>query len=993
MDGQKQNLEESIRSRAESYTPEWRFDMENPDIGSALAIAFEEMASGTVKRFSQIPLKNRIAFLNSLNVRLLPAVPSYGYVQFALINEEVDGSMVEAGTLASASDSSLPDGRILFETQEEVFASPARISDIYQASDRCDTIFQLYDRQEGEWEPVSLFLAEGNNLQAHEMYISHNDLLGIHSEADIEMKCFRQAGIPIGLDKREALADREKAVFEYYCGQGWIPFESQKITGEGLEFHKGKGQPEFLKREIEGNEGYWIRCRVLDFSALSQMHFGKLLLSSRNQEMVPDTVFGAMEERDRYRCLPFGDRPGLYEEVYFGSEEVLSKRGAQVTFSFHIQFEKVPLDEGGREAFQWEWIMKQSDFRQEKEYDITIESVIWEYYNGTGWTKLFPEERDNKSGRFFSGTGEAGGFYRTLKFTCPEDIEKTLVNAAETYYIRARIDKMNNLYKLTGNYIVPRLENISFRYSYQDVSKEPQKYIFYNNLEYRCLESRDLKNKSLFPPFYQTGMEEMGIYFGFEAPLAGSPVKILFCFAGERECRGQRFFWEYWDGRGWKNTNPIDGTDYFSRTGLVTFSGNMEMGKKRMFGRERYWLRIRADGWKQEFSIEQPLLQKICMNAVPVRSIYRREREYFQMEAYQEDNSFELLEGNIFDMQVYVDEEGYLSESEIQKLGQEDAVFSQMDADGEREGMWVKWKQVPDFSESGSSDRHYVLDEAEGILLFGDGKHGRIPYPSKLENIFAEYCSGGGEHTNLQAGKIDTLGVSAGYISEVSNPLPMMGGCDMETREEAVRRASAAIRHQGRAVSARDYEELAMCSSRDIQMVKCFAGYDDRALPLSGAVTLVVLQKQFRQGQVQFMALKRTLLEYMKNRIGTVLSDNRRFFIVQPDLIEIRLRIELSMEDFGRAFQVKNEVLQRLGQFLSPGSQKSETGWKIGQFPNVMQIKNALGSIHGIACIHNIMMGAYAVGSGEESEVDIEAVRSGRYVLPVNGEHEIIILT
>lgn len=215
----------------------------------------------------------------------------------------------------------------------------------------------------------------------------------------------------------------------------------------------------------------------------------------------------------------------------------------------------------------------------------------------------------------------------------------------------------------------------------------------------------------------------------------------------------------------------------------------------------------------------------------------------------------------------------------------------------------------------------------------------------------------------------------------------------METREEAVRRASAAIRHQGRAVSARDYEELAMCASRDIRMVKCFAGYDDRALPLSGAVTLVVLQKQFRQGQVQFMALKETLFEYMKNRIGTVLSDSRRFFIVQPDFIEIRLRIELSVEDFGRASQIKNEVLQRLEQFLSPGSQKSEAGWKIGQFPNVMQIKNALGSIHGITCIHNIMMSAYTAGAGEKSEVDIEAVRSGRYVLPVNGEHDIIILT
>lgn len=94
---------------------------------------------------------------------------------------------------------------------------------------------------------------------------------------------------------------------------------------------------------------------------------------------------------------------------------------------------------------------------------------------------------------------------------------------------------------------------------------------------------------------------------------------------------------------------------------------------------------------------------------------------------------------------------------------------------------------------------------------------------------------------------------------------------------------------EDRAVSARDYEDLAMCASRDIQMVKCFAGYDDKGRPLSGAVTLVVLQKQFRQGQMQFTSLKETLLQYMRSRISTVLLDNHKFFIVQPRFIEIKV--------------------------------------------------------------------------------------------------------
>ena len=48
-----QRIQKDIRKRAESYTPEWRFWPENPDIGSALAIVYAEMMAGTVRQFSR----------------------------------------------------------------------------------------------------------------------------------------------------------------------------------------------------------------------------------------------------------------------------------------------------------------------------------------------------------------------------------------------------------------------------------------------------------------------------------------------------------------------------------------------------------------------------------------------------------------------------------------------------------------------------------------------------------------------------------------------------------------------------------------------------------------------------------------------------------------------------------------------------------------------------------------------------------------------------
>ncbi|MBR1629174.1 MAG: hypothetical protein IJ679_07910, partial [Lachnospiraceae bacterium] len=52
---------------------------------------------------------NRIAFLNALGADLLPAVCAEGYVVFGLVNQEVEGVEVDAGTRVIAFDESRDD--------------------------------------------------------------------------------------------------------------------------------------------------------------------------------------------------------------------------------------------------------------------------------------------------------------------------------------------------------------------------------------------------------------------------------------------------------------------------------------------------------------------------------------------------------------------------------------------------------------------------------------------------------------------------------------------------------------------------------------------------------------------------------------------------------------------------------------------------------------------------------------------------------------------
>ena len=82
-------LEEKIAALAAAYTPEWRFDREHPDAGTALALLFAEQFSGTLERFDKISEKHRYAFFDMLGLTAQSARAAGGYVTFKLSSDEI----------------------------------------------------------------------------------------------------------------------------------------------------------------------------------------------------------------------------------------------------------------------------------------------------------------------------------------------------------------------------------------------------------------------------------------------------------------------------------------------------------------------------------------------------------------------------------------------------------------------------------------------------------------------------------------------------------------------------------------------------------------------------------------------------------------------------------------------------------------------------------------------------------------------------------------
>lgn len=85
----KQDIIDYIKRVSKTYTPEWNFDTNNPDVGSALALIYSNMYYETVKRFNKVAKKSMFDFFNSINIEMLSATSSEGYVSFQLSSENL----------------------------------------------------------------------------------------------------------------------------------------------------------------------------------------------------------------------------------------------------------------------------------------------------------------------------------------------------------------------------------------------------------------------------------------------------------------------------------------------------------------------------------------------------------------------------------------------------------------------------------------------------------------------------------------------------------------------------------------------------------------------------------------------------------------------------------------------------------------------------------------------------------------------------------------
>ncbi|MEV0908247.1 putative baseplate assembly protein [Streptomyces hokutonensis] len=281
------------------------------------------------------------------------------------------------------------------------------------------------------------------------------------------------------------------------------------------------------------------------------------------------------------------------------------------------------------------------------------------------------------------------------------------------------------------------------------------------------------------------------------------------------------------------------------------------------------------------------------------------------------------------------------------------------------DGGWQAWRIVSDFAASGPSDRHLRVDATTGEISFGpsvrqpDGsmrQFGAVPAKGAVVRA-ARYRAGGGRGGNVSRGRLQVLRSSIPYIARVENREAARGGIDGETVEEAKVRAPIVLRAQERAVTSRDYEELARQAAPETARIMCLGAESDT--DGEGAVRVLVVPRAVPDpgGRLRFEQLvpEDELLARVTRHLDERRPLGTRLAVGPPYYQGVSVTATLHAYRSVAAQEVRAAALDSLYAYLDPligGADGS--GWPFGRPLRSGEIFAALQRVPGVELVDEV---------------------------------------
>lgn len=933
-------IEQSVRQRVTGYTPGW-----SPQTGTASAALLEAFASHIAvfgKGLNQVPDRSRLAFLDLLGTGLLRARSARAPLVFTLMENSMDNSSVPVNTRIAApavpppaspllqpgSEAGNTPEAVIFATTQSIAVTKAKLATVHSLDPPNDTIVEHIDCLTSGFT-----LFDGLQSVAHEIYLGHDLDFAIAGAATIRLS-MRLATYP-----PETVRQNLKVSWSYWAESGWIPMT---LVEDGTEGLKTSGEiilqsscgPDSATKTIEENESFWIRGVLVSplvpdgaggNGRLPAIDLIEQRVEFSKGDLQADAAFTDAVPIDiSKRFYPFGPRPALHTTFYLACEEAFSRINADV--SIHIDlFKKVDNPNG----------------------DL---GLSWFYFNGNEWLDL----------KDFSFSDTTNNFTKdgVVKFTCPENWAEAEVNGAKGYWVRVQIDAghygepmrlevdSNNGGAVTlaeETYDPPNFESVRLAYDYI-TNPTLVGHCLTNNNEVMTDHSENARwPRRLFEPFVPLDELQPAIHFGFDHALPAGLISLyLHTFhegvMGSESNRPTPFIWEYKNDMGWSELSVRDEADGFRNSGMIQFVGPSDAVASVGRGGELYRVRARL---KRGESMDPLPADGLWLNAVWANHREHNDGDILGSSDGNPGQSFNLLRavGSVLEAEVVEVREWFGAGMDWEPVaGSADENDVRLDKDnvsGAVSAVWIRWHRVEHLYNSAADDRHYVIEPAQNLIRFGDGRYGMIP-PAQSQ-VVATYDSGGGVVANVPANTITELHGSVAYLESVSNPVAAEGGADLESSDRVDKRGPQRIRHRDRAVTAEDFEWLAQEASPDVYHVRCLPLVGEAGFAQRGWVTLIIAPQSPATQPQPTAELRRQVLSHVTARTPAAITTQVR--VGGPEYVAVSVVCEIVPKQADSAAVVEAQLRANLQAFLHPvtgGPEKK--GWRFGEAVYLSQI-------------------------------------------------------
>jgi predicted phage baseplate assembly protein len=291
-------------------------------------------------------------------------------------------------------------------------------------------------------------------------------------------------------------------------------------------------------------------------------------------------------------------------------------------------------------------------------------------------------------------------------------------------------------------------------------------------------------------------------------------------------------------------------------------------------------------------------------------------------------------------------------------------------------GAWQRWGVQESFVDCTGVDRSYVCDAATGTIELGpavrqangDWRHyGAIPPKGAMLRL-SRYRYGGGLRGNVAPGTLTVLKSGPAGIASVSNPAGARGGVDPEQLDSVRQRGAMELRARHRAVTAEDFEHLALEASPRVARAVCVPPDEGNAVAVRILPRVHPADRRLNFDELQ---PGRDLLDEV-----AVHLDERRLLGATLQVAPVRLRgvsvvVELQTEPLADLARIREQTLRELYRFLNPlvGGAPGElgTGWEFGRTLNQGELYGVVHSIAGVEYVRLLRIYRSDLRSGRQA--------------------------